>query len=202
MSVSDIDLSLLKNFCIIFLPSHIYYYQEDFPYVSYYVQIHKPFRSPRNPCRSYPGFPQPFPLRLDRRLFPCRPVLSHQRIPLEHLKLLFFPFLFVTLGTAALYRFRTGAFSTAVFSVFSADGFYSDFLLHLHRYLGHPRSDPGSSDLFSWRSPQFFRRQALLPHPEADPVCNFNLLLWGADIFFFFAFTCFPPGIPLFFPYG
>lgn len=40
--------------------------------------------------------------------------------PWEHLKLLFFPFLFVTLWTAALCRFRDRRFFTAVFSALSA----------------------------------------------------------------------------------
>lgn len=33
------------------------------------------------------------------------------------------------------------------------------------------------------------------------PSTNAIFTLWGAGVFFFFVFTCFPPGIPLFFPY-
>ena len=116
MSVSDIDLSLLKNFCIIFLPSHIYYYQEDFPYVSYYVQIHKPFRSPRDPCRSYPGFPQPFSLRLDRQLFLCRPVLSHQRITMGAPEASILPVPFRHSGNCCSLSFPKQAFFLLPFS--------------------------------------------------------------------------------------
>ena len=88
--------------------------------------------------------------------------------PWEHLKLLFFPFLFVTLWTA-LCRFRDRRF------------FYCRFL----------------GVVLSFSAARFFFR-ALKQIPSANVIFT----LWGAGIFFFFVFTCFPPGIPLFFPYA
>lgn len=123
--------------------------------------------------------------------------------PWEHLKLLFFPFLFVTLGTAALYRFRDRRFFYCRFlgvlcgmafiliSFYTHTGIWGTHVLILDLlifFLGV---------VLSFSAARFFFR-ALKQIPSANVIFT----LWGAGIFFFFVFTCFPPGIPLFFPYA
>lgn len=123
--------------------------------------------------------------------------------PWEHLKLLFFPFLFVTLGTAALYRFRDRRFFYCRFlGVLCGMAF---ILISFYTYTGIWGSHALILDLLifflgvvlSFSAARFFFR-ALKQIPSANVIFT----LWGAGIFFFFVFTCFPPGIPLFFPYA
>ena len=123
--------------------------------------------------------------------------------PWEHLKLLFFPFLFVTLGTAALYRFRDRRFFYCRFlGVLCGMAF---ILISFYTYTGIWGTHVLILDLLifflsvalSFSAARFFFR-ALKQIPSANVIFT----LWGAGIFFFFVFTCFPPGIPLFFPYG
>lgn len=122
--------------------------------------------------------------------------------PWEHLKLLFFPFLFVTLGTAALYRFRDRRFFYCRFLGVVCGMAFT--LVTFYTYTGIWGSHALILDLLifflsvvlSFSAAQFFFR-ALKQIPSANVIFT----LWGAGIFFFFVFTCFPPGIPLFFPY-
>ena len=123
--------------------------------------------------------------------------------PWEHLKLLFFPFLFVTLGTAALYRFRDRRFFYCRFlGVLCGMAF---ILISFYTYTGIWGTHVLILDLLifflgvvlSFSAARFFFR-ALKQIPSANVIFT----LWGAGIFFFFVFTCFPPGIPLFFPYA
>ena len=123
--------------------------------------------------------------------------------PWEHLKLLFFPFLFVTLGTAALYRFRDRRFFYCRFlGVVCGMAF---ILISFYTYTGIWGTHVLILDLLifflgvvlSFSAARFFFR-ALKQIPSANVIFT----LWGAGIFFFFVFTCFPPGIPLFFPYA
>lgn len=123
--------------------------------------------------------------------------------PWEHLKLLFFPFLFVTLGTAALCRFRDRRFFYCRFlGVLCGMAF---ILISFYTYTGIWGSHALILDLLifflgvvlSFSAARFFFR-ALKQIPSANVIFT----LWGAGIFFFFVFTCFPPGIPLFFPYA
>lgn len=122
--------------------------------------------------------------------------------PWEHLKLLFFPFLFLTLGTAALRRFRDRRFFYCRFlgvvcgmafilvSFYTYTGIWGTHVLILDLLIFF------LSVVLSFSAAQFFFR-ALKQIPSANVIFT----LWGAGIFFFFVFTCFPPGIPLFFPY-
>lgn len=122
--------------------------------------------------------------------------------PWEHLKLLFFPFLFVTLGTAALYRFRDRRFFYCRFLGVVCGMAFT--LVTFYTYTGIWGSHALILDLLifflsvvlSFSAARFFFR-ALKQIPSANVIFT----LWGAGIFFFFVFTCFPPGIPLFFPY-
>ena len=123
--------------------------------------------------------------------------------PWEHLKLLFFPFLFVTLGTAALYRFRDRRFFYCRFLGVVCGMAFT--LVTFYTYTGIWGSHALILDLLifflsvvlSFSAARFFFR-ALKQLPSANVIFT----LWGAGIFFFFVFTCFPPGIPLFFPYA
>ena len=123
--------------------------------------------------------------------------------PWEHLKLLFFPFLFVTLGTAALYRFLDRRFFYCRFLGVVCGMAFT--LVSFYTYTGIWGSHALILDLLifflsvalSFSAARFFFR-ALKQIPSANVIFT----LWGAGIFFFFVFTCFPPGIPLFFPYG
>lgn len=123
--------------------------------------------------------------------------------PWEHLKLLFFPFLFVTLGTAALYRFRDRRFFYCRFLGVVCGMAFT--LVTFYTYTGIWGSHALILDLLifflsvvlSFSAARFFFR-ALKQIPSANVIFT----LWGAGIFFFFVFTCFPPGIPLFFPYA
>ena len=122
--------------------------------------------------------------------------------PWEHLKLLFFPFLFVTLWTAALCRFRDRRFFYCRFlgvvcgmafiliSFYTYTGIWGTHVLILDLLIFF------LSVVLSFSAARFFFR-ALKQIPSANVIFT----LWGAGIFFFFVFTCFPPGIPLFFPY-
>ena len=122
--------------------------------------------------------------------------------PWEHLKLLFFPFLFVTLGTAALYRFLDRRFFYCRFlgvvcgmafilvSFYTYTGIWGTHVLILDLLIFF------LSVVLSFSAARIFFR-ALKQIPSANMIFT----LWGAGIFFFFVFTCFPPGIPLFFPY-
>ena len=123
--------------------------------------------------------------------------------PWEHLKLLFFPFLFVTLWTAALCRFRDRRFFYCRFlGVLCGMAF---ILISFYTYTGIWGTHVLILDLLifflgvvlSFSAARFFFR-ALKQIPSANVIFT----LWGAGIFFFFVFTCFPPGIPLFFPYA
>ena len=122
--------------------------------------------------------------------------------PWEHLKLLFFPFLFLTLGTAALRRFRDRRFFYCRFlgvvcgmafilvSFYTYTGIWGTHVLILDLLIFF------LSVVLSFSAARIFFR-ALKQIPSANVIFT----LWGAGIFFFFVFTCFPPGIPLFFPY-
>ena len=122
--------------------------------------------------------------------------------PWEHLKLLFFPFLFLTLGTAALRRFRDRRFFYCRFlgvvcgmafilvSFYTYTGIWGTHVLILDLLIFF------LSVVLSFSAARIFFR-ALKQIPSANMIFT----LWGAGIFFFFVFTCFPPGIPLFFPY-
>lgn len=123
--------------------------------------------------------------------------------PWEHLKLLFFPFLFVTLGTAALYRFRDRRFFYCRFlGVLCGMAF---ILISFYTYTGIWGTHVLILDLLifflsvvlSFSAARHFCRTR-----KQIPSATLIFFLWGAGIFFFFAFTCFPPGIPLFFPYA
>ena len=121
--------------------------------------------------------------------------------PWEHLKLLFFPFLFLTLGTAALRRFRDRRFFYCRFlgvvcgmafilvSFYTYTGIWGTHVLILDLLIFF------LSVVLSFSAARIFFR-ALKQIPSANVIFT----LWGAGIFFFFVFTCFPPGIPLFFP--
>lgn len=121
--------------------------------------------------------------------------------PWEHLKLLFFPFLFVTLWTAALYRFRDRRFFYCRFLGVVCGMAFT--LVTFYTYTGIWGSHVLILDLLifflsvvlSFSAARIFFR-ALKQIPSANVIFT----LWGAGIFFFFVFTCFPPGIPLFFP--
>ena len=123
--------------------------------------------------------------------------------PWEHLKLLFFPFLFVTLGTAALYRFLDRRFFYCRFlGVLCGMAF---ILISFYTYTGIWGTHVLILDLL------IFFLSVVLSFSDARHFCRTRkqipsatliFFLCGADIFFFFAFTCFPPGIPLFFPYA
>ena len=122
--------------------------------------------------------------------------------PWEHLKLLFFPFLFVTLWTA-LCRFRDRRFFYCRFLGVVCGMAFT--LVTFYTYTGIWGSHALILDLLifflgvvlSFSAARFFFR-ALKQIPSANVIFT----LWGAGIFFFFVFPCFPPGIPLFFPYA
>ncbi len=96
--------------------------------------------------------------------------------PWEHLKLLFFPFLFVTTLDRRFVPLPGQAFFLLPFSRrHLRDGLHSGYFLHLHRYLGFPRSDPGSPDLFSQRGSDFSAARIFFRRSEADPLSKCDL---------------------------
>ena len=122
--------------------------------------------------------------------------------PWEHLKLLFFPFLFLTLGTAALRRFRDRRFFYCRFlGVVCGMAF---ILVSFYTYTGIWGTHVLILDLLIFFLSvvlSFSAARICFRALKQIPSANMIFTLWGAGIFFFFVFTCFPPGIPLFFPY-
>lgn len=122
--------------------------------------------------------------------------------PWEHLKLLFFPFLFVTFGTAALCRFRDRRFFYCRF--LGAVCGMAFTLVTFYTYTGIWGSHVLVLDLLIFFLSvvlSFSAARSFCRALKRIPSTNAIFTLWGAGVFFFFVFTCFPPGIPLFFPY-
>ena len=119
----------------------------------------------------------------------------------EHLKLLFFPFLFVTLIMSRQHRTRIlsffychflGVFSGMLFivtvfftytGVLGPDLFIVDILIYL------------ASIWLAFSLAAYYRQKKTVP-----PSQNIVFSLWIITSLLFFVFTCFPPNIPLFFP--
>ncbi|MGN1267223.1 MAG: DUF6512 family protein [Dorea sp.] len=119
----------------------------------------------------------------------------------EHLKLLFFPFLFVTLLMSRQHRTRTLSFFychflgvifgmlfivTAFFTytgIFGTELFILDILIYLF------------SVWITFSLAAYYRHKKTVP-----PTQQVVFSLWIVTSLLFFAFTCFPPNIPLFFP--
>lgn len=120
----------------------------------------------------------------------------------EHLKLLYFPFLFVslweylTLRPAVLQFFYCrylGVISGMLFTVsifYTYSGILGQNFLVLDILLFY------SSVIVSFGMSEYFTCRSQTSH-ETDPA--FVISLWVITAFFFFLFTCFPPDIPLFY---
>ena len=120
----------------------------------------------------------------------------------EHLKLLYFPFLFVSIWEylslhpvvlAFFYCRYLGVllgmfFTVSVFYTYS--GILGRNFLILDILLFY------SSVIFSFGMSEYISGKTRSPH-ETEP--GFVVSLWLITSFFFFVFTCFPPDLPLFY---
>ena len=120
----------------------------------------------------------------------------------EHLKLLFFPFLFVSVLEYLCYR-RTplrffyaryiGAISGMIFTVaffYTYTGIIGRNFLLIDILLFF------SSVLIAFLSADYFYRKN---HSVRTSDQTFIITLWSVTALFFFVFTCFPPDLPLFY---
>ena len=120
----------------------------------------------------------------------------------EHLKLLYFPFLFVSiweylaLRPAVLHFFYCRYLGVIFGILFTVSVFYTysgilgrNFLvLDILLFYSSVIVSFGMSAYFSGRS-----------HTSRETDSTFVISLWVITAFFFFVFTCFPPDLPLFY---
>lgn len=120
----------------------------------------------------------------------------------EHLKLLYFPFLFVSiweylaLRPAVLHFFYCRYLGVIFGMLFTVSVFYTysgilgrNFLvLDILLFYSSVIVSFGMSAYFSGRS-----------HTSRETDSTFVISLWVITAFFFFVFTCFPPDLPLFY---
>lgn len=119
----------------------------------------------------------------------------------EHLKLLFFPFLFVSI--IILTRSRTQALSFFYYRFLAVMGGLLSIIVLFYTYTGVLGTNFLVADLmiflfsvlFSFYLASRLNRSGLQP-----PSQNIVFSLWIIMSLCFFSFTCFPPNLPLFFP--
>lgn len=119
----------------------------------------------------------------------------------EHLKLLFFPFLFVTMIQSV--RSRSQTLSFFYYRFLAVMGGLLSILVLFYTYTGILGADFFAADLlvflfsviFSFFLASRLQRSGLNPPPQ-----NIVFSLWVILALCFFSFTCFPPDLPPFFP--
>lgn len=120
----------------------------------------------------------------------------------EHLKLLFFPFLFVTIWEywsrrpAILPFFYCRYLGAASGMAFIISVFYTYSGVIGRNFLALDILTFYSSVLFSFYISEYLSGK-FRSAPESDSA--FVISLWVVTAFFFFVFTCFPPDLPLFY---
>lgn len=120
----------------------------------------------------------------------------------EHLKLLYFPFLFVsvweylTLRPAVLRFFYCRYLGVLLGMLFTVSVFYTYSGILGRNFLVLDILLFYSSVIVSFGMSEYFIGQSRISH-ETDPA--FVISLWVITAFFFFVFTCFPPDLPLFY---
>lgn len=119
----------------------------------------------------------------------------------EHLKLLFFPFLFVSI--IIFVRSRAQALSFFYYRFLAVMGGLLSIIVLFYTYTGVLGTNFLIADLliflfsvlFSFYLASRLDRSGLQPPPQ-----NIVFSLWIIMLLCFFSFTCFPPDLPLFFP--
>ena len=119
----------------------------------------------------------------------------------EHLKLLFFPFLFMSV--ILFMKSRAEALSFFYYSFLAVTGGLFSVIVLFYTYTGILGTNFLAADLliflisvlFSFHLASRLRRSGLQPPPQ-----NIVFSLWIITALCFFSFTCFPPDLPLFFP--
>lgn len=120
----------------------------------------------------------------------------------EHLKLLYFPFLFVSiweylsLRPAVLHFFYCRYLGVVFGMLFTVSVFYTYSGILGRNFLILDILLFYFSVIFSFGMSEYFTGRSHTSH-EADST--FVVSLWLITAFFFFVFTCFPPDLPLFY---
>ena len=118
----------------------------------------------------------------------------------EHLKLLYFPFLLVSL-LFHRHKIRQARF---LFSRFlGACCGMGSILVLFYTYTGITGQSflPADLLIFCFSTIVSFFASSFFYHKlQSTPSLTTSVLLWTVLIFFFFFFTCYPPNLPLFFP--
>ena len=120
----------------------------------------------------------------------------------EHLKLLYFPFLFVsvweylTLRPAVLQFFYCRYLGVLLGMLFTVSVFYTYSGILGRNFLVLDILLFYSSVIVSFAMSEYFIGRSRTSH-ETDPA--FVISLWVITAFFFFVFTCFSPDLPLFY---
>lgn len=120
----------------------------------------------------------------------------------EHLKLLYFPFLFVSvweylaLHPEALHFFYCRYLGVIFGMLFTISVFYTYSGILGQNFLVLDILLFYSSVIISFGMSEYFSGMSHASH-ETDSI--FVISLWVITAFFFFVFTCFPPDLPLFY---
>lgn len=120
----------------------------------------------------------------------------------EHLKLLYFPFLFVSiweyfsLRPAALHFFYCRYLGVVFGMLFTVFVFYTYSGILGRNFLVLDILLFYSSVIFSFGMSEYFTDRL---HTSRETDSTFVISLWMITAFFFFVFTCFPPDLPLFY---
>lgn len=120
----------------------------------------------------------------------------------EHLKLLYFPFLFVSiweylaLRPAVLHFFYCRYLGVIFGMLFTVSVFYTYSGILGRNFLVLDILLFYSSVIVSFRMSAYFSGRS---HTSRETDSTFVISLWVITAFFFFVFTCFPPDLPLFY---
>ena len=120
----------------------------------------------------------------------------------EHLKLLYFPFLFVSiweylsLRPETLHFFYCRYLGVVFGMLFTVSVFYTYSGILGRNFLVLDILLFYSSVIFSFGMSEYFTDRL---HTSRETDSTFVISLWMITAFFFFVFTCFPPDLPLFY---
>ena len=120
----------------------------------------------------------------------------------EHLKLLYFPFLFVSiweylsLRPAVLHFFYCRYLGVIFGMLFTVSVFYTYSGILGRNFLVLDILLFYSSEIVSFGISEYFSGRS---HTSRETDSTFVISLWVITAFFFFVFTCFPPDLPLFY---
>ena len=120
----------------------------------------------------------------------------------EHLKLLYFPFLFVSiweylsLRPSVLHFFYCRYLGVILGMLFTISVFYTYSGILGRNFLVLDILLFYSSEIVSFGISEYFSGRS---HTSHETDSRFVISLWVITAFFFFVFTCFPPDLPLFY---